>query len=168
MSGEGPAPAPASAPAPAPAAQHTCAPALGARHSWTALEQDTHAPQHLQHDTHAPQHLERDTFGQHLEHDTHAPQHHGAPAPAPAAQNTCARHAPMCTHTHTRTRTAWGQTPTGICAGMAKIFILRLRGYLGLRLVFMKFGHWDESAKVRYPHIPIYTGLARTVYIHRI
>jgi len=40
--------------------------------------------------------------------------------------------------------------PPVICAGMAKIFILRLRGYPGLRFIFMKFRHRDGSAKVRY------------------
>ena len=39
---------------------------------------------------------------------------------------------------------------TGIRAGMAKIFNLRLRGYPGLRSIFMKFGHRDGSGKVRY------------------
>jgi len=40
--------------------------------------------------------------------------------------------------------------PTGIRAEMAKIFIFRLRGYPGLRLIFMKFRHRDGSAKVRW------------------
>jgi hypothetical protein len=40
--------------------------------------------------------------------------------------------------------------PTGICAKMAKIFILKIRGYLGLRLIFMKIRHRDGSGKVRY------------------
>ena len=34
--------------------------------------------------------------------------------------------------------------------GMAKIFILMLRGYSGLPLILMKFGHRDKSGKVRY------------------
>jgi hypothetical protein len=47
--------------------------------------------------------------------------------------------------------------PTEIRAGMAKIFTLRLRGYPGLRLMFMKFRHRDGSAKVRYNHLSLFT-----------
>jgi hypothetical protein len=96
---------------------------------------------------------------------------------APGARHTCAP-APH-KHTHTQTHTAWhtcarthahvhayshthmhclGSMPPGIRTGMAKIFISRLRGYLGLRLIFMKFRHRDGSAKVRYiTHLHIHT-----------
>jgi hypothetical protein len=40
--------------------------------------------------------------------------------------------------------------PTGVGAGKAKIFNYRVRGYPGLHLLFLKFGHRNEYGKVRY------------------
>jgi len=40
--------------------------------------------------------------------------------------------------------------PTGVGAGKAKVFIYRVRGYPGLHLIFLKFGHRGEYGKVRY------------------
>jgi hypothetical protein len=43
--------------------------------------------------------------------------------------------------------------PTGVGAGKAKIFNYRVRGYPGLHLIFLKFGHRNEYGKVRYIYI---------------
>ena len=40
--------------------------------------------------------------------------------------------------------------PTGVGAGKVKVFIYRVRGYPGLHLIILKFGHRNEYGKVRY------------------
>jgi len=65
--------------------------------------------------------------------------------------------------------------PTGVGAGKAKIFNYRVRGYPGLHLIFLKFGHRNEYGKVRYSnflHSPrrakndIYAGCCRKGKVH--
>jgi hypothetical protein len=53
----------------------------------------------------------------------------------------------LCIHLY---RHWLGEMPTGVGAGKAKIFNYRVRGYLGLHLIFLKFGHRNEYGKVRY------------------
>ena len=103
---------------------HICAPEPG------APAPATHTYTHTQ--THAHIHTHTHTY-------THTARH------------TCAR-----THTHTHvhafhTRTHTGKCPPGFVREWLKYLLyMRLRNYPRLRLTFMKFGHWDGSAKVWY------------------
>ena len=52
-------------------------------------------------------------------------------------------------YTYTCTGTGWAKCPPGLVQGKVKIFIYRVRGYPGLHLIFLKFGHRGEYNKVR-------------------